>query len=439
MVIFWVISENSCVRNPDRKYRISLFNLSRRHIMLRKLVVVTFFMVFVNTSYGSPVWPMHAGKIWEYTAYPTDGSASWIELWRFGEEVILDSKLYFPVRDTYFRSTDDKIYEWEPVLGETVFFQVAPIGTTWNHSTNNTVEILDNNTPVEGVYGGPYEAYKLKFTDPDGTWYVYVVPNVGIVQWDEFDADPNYVLKLTNVGNQAQEGLLVWPLSEGRIWTYHCQDSNGTEWIETREVIDSNVLGGQIYYKVHVIEDCPYDYDEFDIYIRSTDKALYIWEDGNERMDFVVGPVGFGLIVDPNTVREIVSKDLITVPYGGPYEVYSYGKRWNVEIDPYLIESFVPGLGFIKMVDYWATYPPVIKELISISPDHLCGDYGHPYPVGDENHDCIVNFKDLSIIAAHWLECTRFECVEYGYSGMYDPDLSGFEGIFILSKQEMMP
>lgn len=380
--------------------------------MLRKFVVVTFFTVFANTSYGSPVWPMHAGEIWEYTAYPTDGSASWKELWQFGEEVTLDSKLYFPFLGGHFRSTEDKIFEWEPVLGETLFFQIAPIGTTWDHSTNNTVEILDNDFLVEDVYGGPYEAYKLKFTDPGGTWYIYVVPNVGIVQCDEFDEDPPHVLKLTNVipepGSKAQEGLLVWPLSEGRIWTYRCQDSNGTEWIETREVIDSNVLGGQTYYKVHIIDDCPYSYDEFDVYVRSTDKALHIWEDGNERMDFVVGPIGFGLIVDPNRVREIVSKDLITVPYGGPYEAYSYGKRRNDEIDPYLIESFVPGLGFIKIVDY--SYPPVIKELISISPDNLCGDYDYPYPEGDMNQDCMVNFKDLSVIAEHWLVCTRPDC-----------------------------
>ncbi len=380
--------------------------------MLRKIVVVTFLMVFANTSYGSPVWPVQAGEIWEYTAYPTDGSPSWTVLWRFGEEVTLDSKLYFPVADTYFRSTDDKIFEWEPVLGETLFFQIAPIGTTWNHSTNNTVEIIDSNSLVEDVYGGPYEAYKLKFTDLGGTWYVYVVPNVGIVQWDEFDADPNHVLKLTNVVNQAQEDLLVWPLSEGRIWTYHCQDLNGTEWIETRAVIDNKVLGGQKYYKVHFIDDCPYDYDEFDIYVRSTNKALYIWDDGKEVMDFVIGPVGFSINVDPNTVREINSIDLITVPYGGPYEAYSFGKRLNSGFKPYLTESIVPGLGFIKIRDYWVTYPPVIKELISISPDHLCGDYDYPYPVGDENHDCIVNFKDLSIIAAHWLECTRSECVD---------------------------
>ena len=212
---------------------------------------------------------------------------------------------------------------------------------------------------------------------------------------------------------KAQEGLLVWPLSEGRIWTYHCQDSNGAEWLETREVIDSNVLGGQIYYKVHYIDNSPYRYEEFDVYVRSTNVALLGWEDGNEGMDYVIGPEGFTLIPEENRIRELVAIESITVPYGGPYQSYSYAKHATDEPglpSPYMIESFAPGLGFIKIVDYWTTYPPVIKELISIFPDNLCGDYDYPYPEGDMNQDCIVNFEDLSVIAEHWLVCTKPDC-----------------------------
>jgi hypothetical protein len=83
--------------------RIRLSHLWRMHTMLRKLFVVTFLTLFANTSYGSPVWPMQAGEIWEYTAEPTDGSASWKELREFGEPVTLDSKLYFPVVDRQHR------------------------------------------------------------------------------------------------------------------------------------------------------------------------------------------------------------------------------------------------------------------------------------------------------------------------------------------------
>jgi hypothetical protein len=39
-----------------------------------------------------------------------------------------------------------------------------------------------------------------------------------------------------------------------------------------------------------------------------------------------------------------------------------------------------------------------------------CGDDAHPIPIGDFNHDCIVNLFDLAIFATHWLECTRDIC-----------------------------
>ena len=39
-----------------------------------------------------------------------------------------------------------------------------------------------------------------------------------------------------------------------------------------------------------------------------------------------------------------------------------------------------------------------------------CGDQNHPYPVGDLNHDCYVNMRDLAIFTSHWLECTAPEC-----------------------------
>ncbi|HIJ51547.1 MAG TPA: hypothetical protein HPP66_00125 [Planctomycetes bacterium] len=39
-----------------------------------------------------------------------------------------------------------------------------------------------------------------------------------------------------------------------------------------------------------------------------------------------------------------------------------------------------------------------------------CGDAAHPYPIGDLNLDCRVNFLDVAILALHWLECTRPDC-----------------------------
>ena len=40
----------------------------------------------------------------------------------------------------------------------------------------------------------------------------------------------------------------------------------------------------------------------------------------------------------------------------------------------------------------------------------VCGDAEHSYPPGDLSLDCRVNFTDIAIVAAHWLDCTAPEC-----------------------------
>jgi len=39
-----------------------------------------------------------------------------------------------------------------------------------------------------------------------------------------------------------------------------------------------------------------------------------------------------------------------------------------------------------------------------------CGDECHPYPEGDVNKDCRVNFFDIAVVANTWLECTDPNC-----------------------------
>jgi hypothetical protein len=54
-------------------------------------------------------------------------------------------------------------------------------------------------------------------------------------------------------------------------------------------------------------------------------------------------------------------------------------------------------------IDEGQSYPYLMK----LSP--TCGDPWHPYPVGDLNHDCKVDFLDIAIVCLHWLECTAPE------------------------------
>ena len=47
------------------------------------------------------------------------------------------------------------------------------------------------------------------------------------------------------------------------------------------------------------------------------------------------------------------------------------------------------------------------KELFIIT-SSICGDHDYPYPTGDLNRDCVVDFRDFAEFAAHWIENTGF-------------------------------
>ena len=47
-----------------------------------------------------------------------------------------------------------------------------------------------------------------------------------------------------------------------------------------------------------------------------------------------------------------------------------------------------------------------------IEPFHfpICGDENHPYPVGDLNRDCRVDFHDFVLFSSYWQECASSDC-----------------------------
>ncbi|MCE5340017.1 MAG: hypothetical protein LLF92_02660 [Planctomycetaceae bacterium] len=51
----------------------------------------------------------------------------------------------------------------------------------------------------------------------------------------------------------------------------------------------------------------------------------------------------------------------------------------------------------------------VLTDIDAVADVAACGDYKHPFPAGDLNFDCRVNFADFSVMAGNWLDCT-WEC-----------------------------
>jgi predicted outer membrane repeat protein len=50
--------------------------------------------------------------------------------------------------------------------------------------------------------------------------------------------------------------------------------------------------------------------------------------------------------------------------------------------------------------------PPIVDMGAYEYGTGVCGDSGHPYPVGDFNHDCFVDFRDFAQFADEWLVST---------------------------------
>jgi hypothetical protein len=165
---------------------------------------------FTSITYAAPILPWQVGQVLTYEFSPIDGGDPWIENWAIEDIVTIGSEEYFRISGgSLLRSTEDEIYEFDSEVGESLFFQYAPVGTTWSHGTNNTVVILDDSFLVEDAYGGPYYAYQLGFIDPHGPWAMYIVPEVGIVRMDTFDEEPHNIARLINVTSVPESSSII--------------------------------------------------------------------------------------------------------------------------------------------------------------------------------------------------------------------------------------
>ena len=187
----------------------------------------------------------------------------------------------------------------------------------------------------------------------------------------------------------------------------------------------------------------PYGID-FIVFGNSWQSTGQFWENGNPE-EFTVGGSVFA---EPGIVA--VSQDgndwyyFSSGPYAddfaatASYEWDGVGDEWAEELDPTrpvepnltaadlngrtvaeVIEIYngsAGGTGFdISVLGLdWIQYvhieddpgSSVTTEIDAIADVSCCGDYKHPYPVGDLNEDCRVDMADFAIFALHWLECS---------------------------------
>jgi len=120
----------------------------------------------------------------------------------------------------------------------------------------------------------------------------------------------------------------------------------------------------------------------------------YQWDDVNDIWADELNPTK---PVDPNlttgdfygsTVAQII--DAYNGSAGGTgFDLADVGLDWIM----YVRIEDDPNTGYLTEID-------------AVADVSACGDYKHPYPAGDLNFDCRVNFEDLAILTGNWLGCT---------------------------------
>jgi len=136
--------------------------------------------------------------------------------------------------------------------------------------------------------------------------------------------------------------------------------------------------------------------------------ASYQWDDVNDLWAEELDPTR---PVDPNlTASDMDGMTLAKMirTYGGSAGGTGFDLRW---LDPsdYAALAVDPNTG-----NRWIQYvriqddpdSSVTTEIDAIADVSCCGDYKHPYPVGDLNRDCRVDMSDFALFMRHWLDCT---------------------------------
>ena len=128
-------------------------------------------------------------------------------------------------------------------------------------------------------------------------------------------------------------------------------------------------------------------------YNRSTENNIYVCDtvSGIECSAIGNGAVGTTWTCGDDFI-EIMEPEQVNVPYGGPYTAVVNRKYNYIENSPHRFEYIVPGMGWVKQVDYWDDNPPAFLDLVQ----RTC--------IGDIDEDGDVDGSDLSIQASEGAE-----------------------------------
>lgn len=191
----------------------------------------------------------------------------------------------------------------------------------------------------------------------------------------------------------------------------------GNSWFDGGEVSDSTNMntyllrGGGVFEEIKVsvsqdgltwysFDEGPYADDLFPTQAYKWDRENAQWTD--EEMDFTRS-------VDPNLdygdFRFISAADAIELYDGSGggtgFDLQDLAGYNNLDVDP---NTGYRWIQYVCLEGY-----QIGGEVDAVSDVAACGDPTHPYPVGDINHDCRVDFVDFAILAQDWLAGSNWD------------------------------
>lgn len=378
-----------------------------RFVVKMSLVTLLLACLAVSTQ-AAPFWQLQTGQ-WMEMEKHDNWSHSWTVRMMVFEEVLKDNgEKYFRVQELnydpyvdggdtfsemYIRSDDTGVYFYNGTgLGETPAFKPGKVDDSWEYpnESGDTIrkQIVATNDQITLPSGGTYSAYKYLQYDtndplniPTITRYNYewVVPGLGYVQEEDHWFPHPEQDGRTSFSAMARAGSnpLFIPLKTGMRLNYDASDKPGNTWKMKIEVKEQVILNdGLTYFHMRQTDYDPIGGDvESDFYARCNASQLFArkLDENPAHLEYqAAGPgTAWNYYRAPyNIYKRIFSIESVNV-LGGSYLAYVTDQSPDGAFSPYSImsEYVVPGLGPVKMVDYWvdAARAPLQFILTSIT------------------------------------------------------------------------
>ena len=151
--------------------------------------------------------------------------------------------------------------------------------------------------------------------------------------------------------------------------------------------------------------------------------ASYQWDDVNDVWGGELNPTR---PVDPNltpanfngkSVAEII--EIYNGSAGGTgFDIGALGLDW---------------IQYVRIEDDSGGGAGVTTEIDAIADVSSCGDYKHPFPVGDITRDCRVDYEDLEILCDYWLAEINDPQEPAAIADIYEDDVINFYDMALLA------